>query len=101
MKTILILLGMMVSISSLAQNPDNMKEQIKSVINTFVQAGTDHDVAAYDHVLHPEFRVIANQFPTPDKTSVIPGPVYKSMVGNKTIGGTAYQVHFHLDGTQS
>lgn len=69
-----------------------MKDEIKSVVERFVEAGATHNVSMYNDLLHPEFRVIANRYPTPDKISIIPVEGYIALIGKKTIGGTSYQI---------
>ncbi len=71
-----------------------MEKEIKNVVIAFAKAGEKRDVSAYDALLHKDFRVIANQYPTPDKTSIIPSQVYTALIGKGTIGGTAFQVDF-------
>ena len=73
---------------------DSMEEEIKSLINSFVKAGEKHNVAVYDDILHEKFRVIANRYPTPDKTTVIPAAGYVALIAKKTIGGKSYNVIF-------
>ncbi len=71
-----------------------MEKEIKSVIGTFVKAGEERNVAMYNDILHENFRVIANKYPTPDKTSIIPAEGYKALITKEVIGGTKYEVVF-------
>lgn len=71
-----------------------MEKEIKSVIETFVKAGEKRNVAMYNDILHENFRVIANKYPTPDKISIIPVEVYKGLITKEVIGGTKYKVVF-------
>lgn len=80
-----------------AQKPNNsmkMEKEIKSVIATFVKAGEERNVAMYNDILHENFRVIANKYPTPDKTSIIPAEGYKALITKEVIGGTKYELVF-------
>lgn len=72
-----------------------MEKEIKSVIETFVKAGEKRDVALYNDILHEEFRVIANKYPTPDKISIIPSAGYIALITKKVIGGTKYEVIYN------
>lgn len=89
------------SYSQIKNNSMKMKNEIKNVIETFVKAGAERNVALYDDILHPDFRVIANRYPTPEKTSIISAEEYISLITKKVIGGTNYEVFFiSLDITQ-
>ncbi|MFS4445701.1 nuclear transport factor 2 family protein [Maribacter sp. 2307UL18-2] len=85
------------SMSCNAQKPNNsmkMEKEIKRVIATFVKAGEERNVALYNDILHENFRVIANKYPTPDKTSIIPAEGYKALITKEVIGGTKYELVF-------
>ncbi|MBS9464368.1 nuclear transport factor 2 family protein [Flagellimonas sp. 389] len=71
-----------------------MEKDIKSVIEAFVKAGEERNVAMYNDILHENFRVIANKYPTPDKISIIPAEGYKALITKEVIGGTKYEVVF-------
>lgn len=86
------------SISCKSQTSNNlikMKNDIKKVIKKFVKAGEERNVEVYKDILHEEFRVIANRYPTPEKTSILPASVYIDLISKKVIGGTKYQVIFN------
>ena len=70
------------------------KNELRIVIETFVKAGTDRNTAAYNTVLHPEFRVIANRYPVKDQISIIPKSKYVALITQKVIGGTPYSIVF-------
>ena len=72
-----------------------MEKEIKSVIETFVKAGEERNVTMYNDILHEDFRVIANRYPTPDKTSIIPAADYLALIAKKVIGGTSYKVIYN------
>ena len=48
----------------------------------------------YERIVHPGFRVIAHRYPTPDKTSIIPGDAYVDLIKREVIGGTPFKVVF-------
>lgn len=70
------------------------EKEIKKVIGTFVKAGEERNVSMYSDILHTDFRVIANRFPTPEKTSIIPAKSYIAMISKEVIGGTEYQIKY-------
>ncbi len=80
--------------SKIQNNSMKMEKEIKSVIETFVKAGEERNIAMYNDILHENFRVIANKYPTPDKISIIPVEGYKALITKKVIGGTKYEVVF-------
>lgn len=80
--------------SQTQNNLVKMEKEIKSVIETFVKAGEERNVVMYNDILHEDFRVIANKYPTPDKISIIPGEGYKTLITKEVIGGTKYKVIF-------
>lgn len=71
-----------------------METEIKNVVKAFANAGEERNVAAYDAILHQNFRVIANQYPTPDKTSIIPLEGYVGLIEKGVIGGTKFDILF-------
>ncbi|WP_159092179.1 nuclear transport factor 2 family protein [Aquimarina sp. Aq107] len=72
-----------------------MEKEIKQVIKAFIKAGEERNIEMYNDVLHQEFRVIANKYPTPDKTSIIPSAGYIALITKKVIGGTKYEVIYN------
>ncbi|MEO0526161.1 MAG: nuclear transport factor 2 family protein [Bacteroidota bacterium] len=92
--TLLVMLFAIVTGCRSQKNIANMEDKIKSVIETFAKAGAENNATPYDHILHSEFRVIANRYPTPDKTSIIPREAYVGLIASKKIGGTPYEVSF-------
>ncbi len=69
-----------------------MEKEIKEVIEIFVKAGEQRNIEMYNDVLHQDFRVIANRYPTPDKLSIIDSASYKALIAKKVIGGAKYEV---------
>ncbi len=81
-----------------AQSQNNtmkIEKEIKNVVETFVKAGEERNVPMYNDILHEDFRVIANRYPTSDKTSIISGAGYIALITKKVIGGTKYEVIFN------
>lgn len=76
------------------KNDPKMENQIKLVIETFARAGAENNVALYDNILHSGFRVIANRYPTLDKTSIISREAYVGLISSKKIGGMLYEISF-------
>ena len=73
---------------------DDKEKEIKKTIEKFVQAGELRKVSEYTAILHQDFRVIANRYPTPNKIAIIPLEQYTSMISKKIIGGTKYQIKY-------
>lgn len=71
------------------------EKEIKNVIETFVKAGEERNIPMYNAILHEDFRVIANRYPTPEKTSIIPAAGYIALLAKKVIGGTKYEVIYN------
>ena len=86
-----------ISMAANAQSPKeklHMESQIKSVIETFVKAGETRNITMYEDILHPDFRVIANRYPSADKTSIISAESYIGLIKKEIIGGTPYNITF-------
>ena len=98
MKKLSMMLFAILSLTAMSCNSQTkkdeikMEKEIKSVIETFVKAGEKRDVAMYNDILHEEFRVIANKYPTPEKISIIPSAGYIALITKEVIGGTKYEV---------
>ena len=101
MKNLSVLLLAIISLGSFScksqtsNNSIKMEKEIKGIIETFVKAGEERNVAMYNDILHKDFRVIANRYPTPDKTSIIPAENYIALITKEVIGGTKYEVIFN------
>ncbi|WP_299894138.1 nuclear transport factor 2 family protein [uncultured Aquimarina sp.] len=79
-------------------NEEVMENEIKTVVEKFVTAGAQRNTAMFGEILHPDFRVVVNRYPTSDKTTVISGAGYISLMNQKKIGGTPYKTSIlHLD----
>ena len=76
------------------KNDTAMRMQIKDRVKLFAQAIENRDVNQLDELLHNDFRVIANQYPTADQLSLIPKQVYLSLMKSGKIGGAKYNVQF-------
>ncbi|GAA3521547.1 hypothetical protein GCM10022393_39930 [Aquimarina addita] len=98
MKNLSVLLLTMISLSSIncksqtLNNSIKMEKEIKNVIETFVKAGEERNVSMYNDILHEDFRVIANRYPTPDKISIISSEDYIALITKKVIGGSKYGI---------
>ncbi len=94
----IIVLGSISCKSQTLNNSIKMENEIKTVIETFVKAGEERNISAYKDILHTDFRVIANRYPTPDNTSILSAKQYTDLLSKKVIGGTKYNVIFkHID----
>lgn len=85
------------SISCKTQKQNNsikMEKEIKTVIETFVKAGEKRNISTYNDILHKDFRVIANQYPSPENTSTLSAKQYTDLLSKEVIGGTKYNVIF-------
>lgn len=71
-----------------------MSIKIKDKVVEFAKAIEQRDVTHLDKLLHENFRVVANQYPTEDKLSILSKEVYLSLMNAKKIGGNEYQVKF-------
>jgi len=71
-----------------------MSIQVKDKVMEFATAIELRDATQLDHLLHKDFRVVANQYPTKDKLSILPKEVYLSLIKSEKIGGTKYDVKF-------
>ncbi len=97
MKYLLIILGACI-LSAFAflpthQNP--MEEKlIKEKVHQFAEAVELRDISSLENLLHKDFRVIANQYPTPDKLTLLDKPTYLMLMKGEKIGGEAYTVDF-------
>jgi len=77
------------------QKPDSaMSIQIKDKVIEFANAIEHRDAGQLDKLLHENFRVVANQYPTKDKLSILSKEVYLSLISSKKIGGEKYDVKF-------
>lgn len=90
----IIVFGSIKCKSQTQNNLMKMEKEIKGIIETFVKVGTERNVALYNDILHEDFRVIANRYPTPDKISIIRAEKYIALITKGVIGGTKYEVIF-------
>jgi hypothetical protein len=68
--------------------------QVKEKVIAFSKAIEQRDKAQLDKLLHKDFRVVANQYPTKDKLTTLTKDVYISLIEAKKIGGASYNVEF-------
>lgn len=71
-----------------------MSIQIKDKVVQFANAIELRDANQLEKLLHENFRVVANQYPTEDKLSILSKEVYLSLINSNKIGGTKYNVKF-------
>ncbi len=69
-----------------------MKDDLLAATSAFVEAIGQQDVANLSRLLHSDFRVVANGFPTPSDLSLIDRATYLQLMSNKRIGGEPYVV---------
>jgi hypothetical protein len=82
--TIMMLL---LSMTTFGQNTKTDKEAISMLISNFSAAVDARDAKALEPLLHEHFRVVANRFPTDDKTTVLTRAAYLSLLLDGKIGG--------------
>lgn len=73
--------------SSYAQNAKTAKNEINTLINSFSSAVDSRNSEALEPLLNENFRVIANRFPTDDKTTVLTKETYITFLKAGKIGG--------------
>lgn len=82
------LLAVLLLCTTVANDP------VKNCVTKFAAAIAQRDTDALDTLLHPEFRVIANRFPTADKTTLLDKRTYLQLLTSGKIGGETYEVEF-------
>jgi len=87
------LIFLMYSFTNYNSNPP-MSIQIKDKVIEFAQAIEHRDINQLDKLLHKDFRVVANQYPTKEKLSILSKEVYLSLMQSEKIGGAKYEVRF-------
>jgi hypothetical protein len=70
-----------------AQSTKKSKQNVIDVINAFSTAVDTRNVEALEPLLNENFRVVANRFPTDDKTSVFSKEAYLQLLKVGKIGG--------------
>ena len=81
-------------VTSQQSNKDMNDPAVTAVVEQFADAVETRDLAALEPLLHPEFRVMATRYPTPDKTSILPRAGYLDLLSTAKIGGDAYTVDY-------
>lgn len=71
-----------------------MSIQIKDTVHLFAKAIEDRNANQLELLLHKDFRVVANKYPTEDKLSILSKDVYLSLIELEKIGGSRYDVIF-------
>lgn len=67
--------------------PENPHESVRDAVLQFIEAGDSRNVVALDSVLHPEFRVVANQLNGGSTTTVITRSDYLALIAAGKLGG--------------
>ena len=75
-KKILVLSLFLFGSAAIAQSSKKSRTDIENVIKAFSQAVDSRNSEALEPLLNENFRVVANRFPTDDKTSIINKEVY-------------------------
>lgn len=70
-----------------ARTPESQEEQVRDAVLQFIEAGDSRNLVALDAVLHPEFRVIANQLNGGTTTAVINRSDYLALIDSGKLGG--------------
>lgn len=86
---------LLISIYSFTTKTINPVEQdIKEKVLKFAEAIEWQNVEKLDNLLHQNFRVVANQYPKADVTTILDKATYLKLITAKKIGGKAYKVNF-------
>lgn len=88
----LILLAVLFSGTVFAQNSKTAKKEIKQCITNFSSAVGNRNSESLEPLLNENFRVVANRFPTDDKTTVLNKETYISLLKAGKIGGEKREV---------
>lgn len=67
-----------------------MKDDLLAATHAFVEAIGLQDVSALSKLLHPDFRVVANGFPSPGALTLIDRENYLQLMSSKRLGGEQY-----------
>lgn len=70
-----------------ARTPESQEEKVRDAVLQFIEAGDSRNLVALDAVLHPEFRVIANQLNGGTTTAVINRSDYLALIDSGKLGG--------------
>lgn len=62
-------------------------EALLAAVRGFYAAGDAQDAAALEAALHPQFRVLALDYPAPGQTGVIDRELYLTLIREKKFGG--------------
>lgn len=93
--TLTIMLITINLIDSVAQNQNNMTDQIKETVISIEKAAATRDVDQLAQLLHSDYRVIANRFKGTEKAVSISKETYLQMMKDQKIGGTNYKINFN------
>jgi hypothetical protein len=88
----LLLLAVLFSGTVFAQNSKTAKKEIEQCITNFSSAVDNRNSESLEPLLNEKFRVVANRFPTDDKTTVLNKETYISLLKVGKIGGEKREV---------
>ncbi len=88
----LILLAVLFSGTVFAQNSKTAKKEIEQCITNFSSAVDNRNSESLEPLLNENFRVVANRFPTDDKTTVLNKETYISLLKAGKIGAEKREV---------
>lgn len=69
-----------------------MQAAIKDQVQDFATAIEKRDLSSLEQLLHQDFRVLANQYPTVDKLTILSKESYLGLMKAEKIGGEHYEV---------
>jgi len=85
--TSLSLAGASVMESSIPGTEPSVEDAVKTVVAQFVKAGDQRDTARLEVILHPHFRVVANQLMGTTSVNIIGRDQYLSLIREGKLGG--------------
>ncbi|MCE9596806.1 MAG: nuclear transport factor 2 family protein [Spirochaetia bacterium] len=71
-----------------------METGIRESIERFVRAGDEQSKEMLFSVTHPEFRIIAPNFPVPGNTTVLAREQFAALLEKKQMGGESRKIDF-------
>ena len=96
MKKLLLFIPLilMLGCSSIAQNSNHMKKEVKSTLAAYLNAGDKNNVQELDKYMHENFRVTLYDGKE-DLVKVVDKTTYRMLIENKTFGGYARKIEYH------
>ena len=90
--SIVVILLIAIGYSFTTKTTDPMEQTIQDTVLKFATAIEQNNESKLDDLLHKNFRVVANRYPTPDVTTILDKMTYLKLIAAKKIGGKAYEV---------